>query len=222
MAAKLWSVSSVGFDGSAAAMSPARVSVAVTGKSRMQASSGTADTLATFSGCGSSLSVSSIGWPSVTCAGPRTASTALSSSAMVSVTCPIAAPSAVTAKLTVSASSSRASSTTEIAALTLRCPAPSVRLRCPAGSVQSSVSAAVGEATGAIAIARATPDVPPPATATVSVTVPSSPSTASVVERLTSSASLALSTVFIISRPEKPATGFGVTARSWSRVEVGT
>ena len=58
-------------------VSPARVSVAVTGKSRMQASSGTAATFATFSGCGSSLSVSSIAPPLVTCAGPRTASTAI-------------------------------------------------------------------------------------------------------------------------------------------------
>ena len=188
----------------------------------MQASSGTAATLATFSGCGSSLSVSSMGWPSVTGpSGPLTASTARSSSAMVSVTCPIAAPSAVTAKLTVSSISSRASSTTAIVAAALRSPAPSVRVRSPAGSVQSSLSAAVGAVCGVIAITRATPDVPPPATATVSVTVRSSPSSASVVERLTSSASLALSTIFI-STPVKPATGFGVTARSWSDVVVGT
>ena len=141
---------------------------------------------------------------------------------MESVTVPIGAPSAVTSKLTVSASSgsSRTSSTTTISAVALLRPAPSVRLRCSAASVQSLVSNAVGDTTGAIVIARATPDVPPPATATVSVTVLSSPSTASVVERLTSSTSVPLTTCGTGLVPVvKFATSLGVTARSLSGVD---
>ena len=183
VAGKLYSPGRVGVSVSSDAP-PATLKIAVTGKSRKQASSATGGPL---SGCGSRRSLivktspSSVTW----LPGPTTASTARSSSSMVSVTVPIAAPSAVTSKVTVSVSSSLASSTIVIGKATLFAPVSSVPV--PLWRVQSSLSTAVGVPEAATAITRAAPDVPPPATATVSVTVASSPSTAVAFESANSS-----------------------------------
>ena len=119
---------------------PAMLKVAVTGKSRKQASSATGGPL---SGCGSrrSLIVKTSPFSVTWLPGPTTASTARSSSSMVSSTVPIAAPSAVTAKVTVSVSSSRASSTIAIGKATLFAPVSSVPV--PLWRVQSPVSVVV-------------------------------------------------------------------------------
>ena len=108
----------------------------------MQASSATVETSFTLSGCGSSRSFSAIVPPSIAgSAGPLTASTARSSSAISSATVPVSAPSRLALKLTVSVPSSRASSTMASVAVTVSCPAGSTTLA--EGRTQSSVSRAV-------------------------------------------------------------------------------